>query len=184
MYDFFPSQLFHISEDPTITQFIPRPSPSFYDKIHGPVVFAITDQLLHHYLLPRDCPRVCFYPGADSDPADIEQYISSAGAGGQHAATPYVMALESKWLPLIRDTTIYCYELPASTFTLLDECAGYYVSYEPVVPVAVRPVNNLLAELLHRQVDVRFLPTLWPLAEKIRRSTLNFSLIRMRHAQR
>ena len=64
------------------------------------------------------------------------------------------MALESKWLPSIRETTIYCYELPVKTFSLLDECAGYYISYDTVVPLSVRPVNKLLSELLHRRVDV------------------------------
>jgi hypothetical protein len=66
---------------------------------------------------------------------------------------------------------------------LLDECAGYYVSYEPVIPLSVRPVNDLLAELAQRRTDVRFLETLRPLAEMITKSTLNYSLIRMRNAQ-
>ncbi len=176
MYDFFPRQLFHISEDPAIKKFVPRPSPSHFDKIEGDVVFAITHQLLHNYLLPRDCPRVCFYARADSDPADIEKFIGPAGAR-------YVIALESKWLPVIRKTTMYCYELPAPAFTLLDECAGYYISYEPVAPLSVQPVSDLLAELAQRRTDVRFLETLRPLAEMITKSTLNYSLIRMRNAQ-
>lgn len=54
-------RLFHISEEPGIKMFVPRPSPSHFDGITGNVVFAISESLLHNYLLPRDCPRVTYY---------------------------------------------------------------------------------------------------------------------------
>ena len=169
-------RLFHVSEDPAISTFIPRPSPSFFAEIRGDVVFAITGQLLHNYLLPRHCPRVCYYAGEDSEAEDIEVLIGSTEAR-------YVMVMESKWRPIIEAATLYCYELPVDTFSLLDTCAGYYISYEGVTPITREPVSNLLEALAARKVDVRFIENLRPLAEKVRASTLQFSLIRMRNAQ-
>jgi len=167
--------LFHISEEPDIPVFKPRPSPSHFDMITGDVVFAIDPVLLHNYLLPRDCPRVTFYKGAQSTQEDITRFMGETAAD-------FVMAVESGWLPVIERTTLYCYELPADTFTLLDECAGYYISYQAVMPLSVRPVNNILEELLTRNIELRFMPSLWKLAEAIKQSTLYFSIIRMRNA--
>lgn len=168
-------RLYHISEDPSISRFEPRPSPSHYDNITGNVVFAVTDTLLHNYLLPRDCPRVTFYPGHDTSQQDKDVFL------GENAPD-YVVAIEHKWVDVIKQTTLYCYEFLADRFVLLDEVAGYYVSYEAVTPISVRPIDNLIEEFPARGVELRILPVLFPLAMDIRESTLQFSLIRMRNA--
>jgi hypothetical protein len=67
-------------------------------------------------------------------------------------------------------------------FQVVDEGAGYYISYKTVNPISVIPILNPLAELLKRKVEVRFIPTLWPLADEIKRTSLQYSLIRMRNA--
>jgi hypothetical protein len=69
------SRLFHISEEPNIALFEPRPSPSFFESITGDVVFAISDELLHNYLLPRDCPRVTWYPSDTTTETDKERFM-------------------------------------------------------------------------------------------------------------
>ena len=168
-------RLFHVSSDPLIRFFEPRPSPSVFEKIMGPVVFAVSEKLLHNYLLPRDCPRVTFYAGAKSDPRDVDRFMGDTQAG-------YVMAVEKKWVPDIIGSTVYVYELPPEGFTLLDECAGYYISYEGVAPLSVTPVTDILGALLDRDLELRLLPSLWALADAIVRSSLNFSCIRMRNA--
>lgn len=68
--------LYHISNIAGITCFDPRPAPSSCVDIAEPVVWAIDEAHLHNYLLPRDCPRVTFYPRPDSDPAHVEQRIA------------------------------------------------------------------------------------------------------------
>lgn len=168
-------RLYHISEDPSIKRFEPRPSPSHYETITGEVVFAIADKLLHNYLLPRDCPRVTFYAKQDTSQQDKEIFL------GKNASV-YVVAIENKWRDLIERTTLYCYEFPTDDFILLDEGAGYYISYRAVTPISIRPIDKLLDELLKRGVELRFLPTLFPLAQEVSHSTLQFSLIRMRNA--
>src|SRR4030095_963635 len=75
-----------------------------------------------------------------------------------------------------------CYHLTPETFACFDECAGYFVSREPVVPAHVQVVDDLLAALLGCGVELRFVPDLWPLRDAVVASTLRFSLIRMRNA--
>jgi len=167
--------LYHISENGAIEIFIPRPSPSVFPGLNEDVVFAITDKMLHNYLLPRNCPRVGFYKGTGTNPTDIETFFG-------HTKADYVLAVENAWMKKITSTTIYCYELPANTFTLLDDCAGYYVSYSAVVPTNVRAITNILDALLQRNIELRCMPSLWPLADAVQKSSLQFSLIRMRNA--
>ena len=170
------SRLFHISEEPAIQLFEPRPSPSHFDGINGDVVFAIADDLLHNYLLPRDCPRVTWYTGPKTTDADKERFMDNSAAN-------YIVVVESGWYQRIKETILYCYEFPADNFTLIDECAGYYISYHPVIPISVKPINDTMTELLNRNIELRFTPSLIPLADAVGKSTLNFSLIRMRNAK-
>jgi hypothetical protein len=161
--------LFHVSEESGIERFEPRPSP-YTDE---PVVWAIDADRLRNYLLPRDCPRVTYYAGPDTTVADVERFLGPS---------PAVVAVESAWLERLRSCRLYCYHLPPETFECLDECAGYFVSRQPVVPAQVQVVEDLLAALLGRGVELRFLPDLWPLRDAVVSSTLRFSLIRMRNA--
>lgn len=168
-------KIFHISENGNIKIFEPRPSPSRFDNIDGDVVFGISGKLLHNYLLPRECPRVTYYAGEQTSAADREKFLL--------ASVEYVMAIESRWLSTIENTTLFCYEFDAKTFSVVDECAGYYVSREAVAAVAVRCIDNIVGELLSRQnLELRILPELWTLAGKVAASSLNFSNIRMRNA--
>jgi hypothetical protein len=168
-------RLFHVSEEPGITIFKPRPSPSFFESIKGNVVFAISEVMLHNYLLPRDCPRVCFYKTATSSSSDIEFFLGNTIAS-------YVVAVESSWWQKVKETTLYCYELPAEDFVLLDACAGYYMSGCDVEPKAVKKIDDAVSAITERNVELRFVPDLWLLHDAVIRSTLNFSMIRMRNA--
>ena len=47
---------FHVSEAADIERFDPRPSA----LTHEPVVWAIDEERLRNYLVPRDCPRVTY----------------------------------------------------------------------------------------------------------------------------
>jgi hypothetical protein len=93
-----------------------------------------------------------------------------------------VVAVESGWLERLRSCRLYCYHLPPETFECLDECAGYFVSRAAVVPARVEAFDDAMAELLRRGVELRFVPSLWPLRDAIVASSLRFSVIRMRNA--
>jgi hypothetical protein len=161
--------LFHISEESNIELFEPRPS----ENIAEPVVWAIDEQHLRNYLVPRECPRVTYYAGRETTQADSERFLGSSQA---------VVALESGWLERLRSCRLYCYHLTSETFDCLDETAGYFVSRERVVPVCVEVFDDLIAELLKREVELRFMPSLWSLHDSVVASSLQFSIIRMRNA--
>jgi hypothetical protein len=161
--------LFHVSEESTIERFEPRIS-EYTDK---PVVWAIDAEHLRNYLIPRQCPRVTYYAGRESTPADIERFLGSS---------PAVIAVESHWMEQLRSCRLYCYHLLPETFECIDECAGYFVSHVPVVPAFVEIVDDPIAELLRRGVELRFVPDLWPLRDAVIASTLQYSIIRMRNA--
>jgi hypothetical protein len=161
--------LYHVSEEPGIERFEPRPSP-YADR---PVVWAIDAQHLRNYLLPRERPRVTYYAGPETTMADVERFLRPS---------PAVIAVESGWLERLRMCRLYCYHLAPDTFGCIDGCAGYYVSRQPVVPTHVQWIDDVLAALLGLGVELRFVTNLWPLRDAVVTSTLQFSLIRMRNA--
>ncbi len=170
-----PDTIFHISEDDSITIFKPRPSPSFYAAIKGDVVFGIDGKLLHNYLLPRECPRVTYYATEKTSEQDKRIFLNSAAQ--------YVIIIEASWIPVIQQTRLYCYSFDPEGFSLLDACAGYYISYEAVKPLEVIRIDNILLALANRQnMELRIVPGLEIIANSIIHSSLNYSLIRMRNA--
>jgi hypothetical protein len=164
------SGLYHFSEDPDIRRFDPRHS----DLVDDRVVWAVEADHQHLYLFPRQCPRVTFYAGAQTTDADRERFLGLGTASK-------VVAIESAWLPAMKTTTLYRYELPSASFELEDECAGYWVSRDAVEPARVDVIDDLLAALPEHGAEVRILPSLWPLYEAVIASTLQFSIIRWRN---
>lgn len=141
------------------------------------MVFAIAGPLLHNYLLPRDCPRVTYYANPDTSAEDRNRFLGGSGA-------THVIAMEGDWFRCVNTTVLYCYEFSPDTFSLLDEVAGYYISYAPVIPIAVRRIDNIFDELLTRgHIELRVLPELRTLGNAVIASTLSYSLIRMRNAK-
>jgi hypothetical protein len=167
-------RLFHVSDQPDIARFEPRPPP-FECPLDEVAVWAIAEERLHLYLLPRDCPRVCFdTENRDGDP-------TSALEGGTSATS--VIAVEWAWLRRIDAASLYLYEFPADSFRLVDEGPGYWITNDPVIPIGTRKIVDCLRELADRGIEVRFTPSLWPLRDAVARSGLRYSFIRMRNAQ-
>ena len=162
-------ELFHVSEAPDINLFAPRPSKYTDDK----VVWGITADKLVNYLLPRDCPRVTFFAAATTTRPDRDSFLRG---------TERVVALEQGWYKRLVACELYVYALPAAGFRLHDENAGYWVSPDTVRPSSVAHIPDLMAALFAHRVELRFLPTLWPLADAVAASSLGFSIIRMRNA--
>jgi hypothetical protein len=169
-------KLFHISEEPGIKIFIPRKSPQFYKQIKGNVVFAVSDKMLHNYLLPRDCPRVCFYAGEKTSETDRDKFIGKS-------LNKYIISVEERWKETIKRTKLYKYKFSFENFELLDDNAGYFISYSSQTPVNVTVVEDLFLELEERNVELRFLPSIIKLAEETANSTLNYSIMRLRNAR-
>jgi hypothetical protein len=172
-----PLSLCHVSDRPDIAEFTPRPPQGYSPAaVRGDVVWAIDESLLHNYLLPRDCPRVTCYALPGTDPADVARLLGTTAAR-------HVVAVESGWLRRIREAVLYVYTLPRPTFVPVDAGAGYYVSHQAVRPLEVARVDDVLGALVARDVELRVMPSLWPLRDAVVASTLQYSCIRMRNAR-
>ncbi len=171
--------LHHISDRGHIVRFDPRPAPLQSPGQKGPegkMVWAVDRFHLHNYLLPRDCPRVTYYATPTSASEDVERLMAGTAAR-------FVIAIETGWLPEVQRTTLYRYDFDPDPFVVHDSGAGYYIAREPIVPIAVTAISDLLTALLAHDVELRIMPSLWGLRDRVVASTLQFSIIRMRNAR-
>ena len=161
--------LFHVSENPDIETFEPRKAAPNDEAL----VWAVDEEHLRNYLVPRDCPRVTYSAGPRTTVADRERFLNSSAA---------VLAIEARWFERMRSCRLQCYHLPEDPFELADECAGYFVSRVPVKPIRVQVIEDSVAAVLRRGVELRVQPSLWELRDAVIASTLAFSIIRWRNA--
>ena len=168
-------RLFHISEEPDIARFVPRPAPSQKRTLDGAFVWAIAETTVWTYLTPRDCPRITFYANAKTMSHDVDAYLCGERAG--RAAV-----IETAWFERCLATTLYRYEFNLSHFSLHDPGIQYYLSQRVEEPIDVTTIANPLLELAQMGVELRVMPSLWELRERIFRSSLVWSFIRMRNA--
>jgi Family of unknown function (DUF6886) len=168
----FRQRLYHVSDEPRVTVFDPRPAPSGPDI--GIVVWAVSESHLVNYLLPRECPRVTFSASKSTTEADRQRF----GVTDYHR----VVIIERGWWDRVNASTLYFYELPPQTFRLHDEDAGYWISRESVRPLNVMPVGQLRAAIQARGAELRVVDRLWEVHDNVAASTLSFSIIRMRNA--
>lgn len=166
-----PTTLYHASEEGDIERFEPR-----IGRTGEALVWAVGEAHLHNYLLPRDCPRVCFWALPESDPDAIERFLGLT-------TSTYVLAVEKAWLNRIRQTQLYLYELPSTGFEQIQECIYYYTTRQAVTPIDVHRIDDLLDALAQRDVELRLVDSLWGLHHAIVESGLMFSGIRLRNAR-
>jgi hypothetical protein len=169
-------RLYHVSEEAGIAVFEPRLPASTDSRVRDEVAWAIDEEHLPNYLLPRDCPRVTF--GVSAHTTDENRGAYFGGSIGRR-----VVAIESAWRQRIRICRLFVYEMPPQEFQLVDRSAGYWVARKPVVPTAVTEVADCLTEIRKLGAEVRICDELWPLYDVVLCSTLDYSIIRMRNAR-
>ena len=168
-------RLFHVSEEPDITIFMPRlPKRQDLDPNTG-LIWAIDEERLPNFLTPRDCPRVTYHIGSQTTDLDKKRFFSSSGIS-------HAIVLESKWFHIIQDTTLYLYEFNTKDFVLQDSIAGYYVTTQTQHPIKKHIITDLIGELMKRNVEIRFIDSLCEIADEVKSSSLNWSLCRMGNA--
>jgi len=169
-------RLFHVSEESDIEVFVPRlPKRTDLDPNIG-FVWAIDERRLPNFITPRDCPRVAYYSDNSTCESDKHQFFSSLTA-------THALIIEKKWYHIMEKTTLYLYEFDTKDFVLQDDVAGYYVATKTQHPINRIILNNLFAELMKRNVEIRIVDNLWEIAEKVKQSTLRWSLCRMKNAE-
>ncbi len=169
-------RLFHISEEPDINIFKPRKPYRIDLQDSPPLVWAITEKCMVNFLTPRECPRLTYHIGEKTSDEDINKFFSTKEVN-------HVVVIESDWLNKLLQTTLYIYEFETTNFYLQDQTAGYYVSEYEEKPIDVITVNDIMNEHIIRKTEFRIIPSLWDLREEIVKSTLNFSLCRLKNAK-
>ena len=167
-----PDALWHVSEDAGIARFEPHRAPTALTD--EPLVWAIDTRHLPFFWFPRDCPRGTFWAGPDTSPADAERFLLGTSAR--------VHAAEAAWLDRIRDARVVAYRLPAESFAPHPEVGGYWVSRHSVEPLELVELGDLLARHAEAEIELRLVPSLAPLWERVVASTLEFSGMRLRNA--
>lgn len=170
-------KLYHFSEDPNITSFTPRSPIANPEK--DPFVWAIDEERSPLYFLPRDCPRACFWLLGSTNDLDRKEYLQTTSAR-------IVIAVEFGWLERIQSASLYRYRMPTETFVPEGDSPerryGAYISRAKVVPISVEPLDDLLEAMRRENIEIRLCQSLSPFATSLVKTSLHYSLIRMRNA--
>ncbi|MBD0330317.1 MAG: hypothetical protein ICV64_09475 [Thermoleophilia bacterium] len=168
-----PHALWHVSEDDSINRFEPhRSATASSDEL---LVWAVDTRHLPMYWFPRECPRATFWAGSGTSAVDRERFLF--GASGR------VHAIESAWLDRVRSARVVAYRLPAGPFERHPDIGAYWISRQPVEPLERVELGDLVAAHANAQIELRVVPNLWPLWERVTASTLEFGGIRLRSAE-
>jgi hypothetical protein len=169
-----PEFVYHFSEEPEIRRF--RPHVASTKPGTEPLVWAIDAAHAPLYWFPRECPRVTFWAGPETPAVAIDRYLSGDAGGRVHA-------FESAWLERLRAARLFVYRFPAADFEALAEADGHWIARREVAPLDVEPVGDLLARHAEAGIELRMVPSLWPLHDAVPGTGLRFSIVRMRNAQ-
>jgi hypothetical protein len=166
------SVLYHFSEDAHIARFVPhvpRTNPS-----HAAAVWAIDAEHAPLYWFPRACPRIAIWPRNPRERTEFEaRFVTSASR---------LHAIESAWLDSMRTVQIYRYEFDASGFTPWADANGQWISHSEVAPLSVTPMRDLLDVHVQAAIELRIVPSLWPLHDIALGDEFDFSMVRMHNA--
>jgi len=165
-------EIWHVSENGGIDRFVPRANDA-HDSPE-PLVWAIDGEHVPAYWFPRDCPRGTFWAIDSTSDEDVERFLCGDRARRVHA-------IESAWLEQLREATVYAYRLPPESFARYERAAGYWVSRSAVEPLEVVELGDLLAKHAAAGIELRIVPALLPLWDRVVASTLEFSGIRLRN---
>lgn len=167
-----PHALWHVSEDTSVERFAPHVSATA--ELAEPLVWAVDTRHLPFFWFPRQCPRGTFW----ADPT-----TTAEGARRLLLGSSRVHAIESSWLARMRAAEVCAYRLSQAPFEPHPEVGGYWVSRETVEPLELRPLGDLLELHAQAEIELRVVPSLWPLWDEVVASTLEYSGMRLHNAR-
>jgi hypothetical protein len=126
------------------------------------------------YWFPRDCPRGTFWAIESTSDDDVERFLTGDRARRVHA-------IQADWLQAMRSARLYAYRLAAGAFEPYVRANGYWIARDAVEPAGVEELGDLLARHVAAGIELRVVPQLLPLWERVIASTLEFSGIRLRN---
>ena len=159
-----PHALWHVSEDDSILRFEPREQKIWaIDARHWPL-----------YWFPRECPRATFWADSTTCDEDVVRFL-----GGDRVRRVHVV--EPEWLPLMRTSRVLSYRMPETSFVQDED--RFWVAREPVHPVELLELGDLVARHEAAAIELRTEPHLLTFWNAVVGSTLGFSGIRLRNAR-
>jgi hypothetical protein len=164
--------LWHVSEGDAIVRFEPHRARTAVAS--EPLVWAVDTRHLPLFWFPRDCPRGTFWADAETSPEDAERFLLGTASR--------VHAIEAAWLERLRAARVVAYRLPDEPFRRHPEVGGYWIAREAVEPLEVTELGDLLARHAAAGIELRIVPALAPLWQRVIASTLQFSGSRLRNA--
>jgi Family of unknown function (DUF6886) len=165
-------RLYHFSEDPSITTFVPHVPAT--NRAHAPAVWAIDAAHAPLYWFPRDCPRVTAWPRSPAErPAFAAAFVTTARR---------VHAVEAAWLERMRTVALHRYAFADVDFVPWPDADGQWIADHAVAPLEVAPMGDLLAAHAAAGIELRLVPSLWPLRDLAVSERWGFSLVRMANA--
>lgn len=150
-----------------------RPTPAA--DTDEPLVWAIDTRHQPLFWFPRECPRGTFWAGPGTAEADVERFLDGDRSRRVHA-------IEGDWLERMRAARVYAYRVPEPGFRPHDTVGGYWVSPEGVDPIERVDLGDLLRRHAEAGIELRIIPSIWPLWDRVVESTLEFSGSRLRNA--
>lgn len=139
------------------------------------MVWAVDAEHAPLFWFPRDCPRVTVWPRGDDERTAFRE--------AWHTTAPRVHAIETRWLDRLRTTTIHRYDFDDGPFVPWPEASGYEVAREAVEPIACEPIGDLLALHVDAGIELRVVPSIWPLVDLAVSGPWDFSIARKHNAQ-
>lgn len=171
------NRIYHVSENPNIRVFHPIPAP-VDAPLQGNFTWGIKGDLVQNYLLPRNCPRICFYANAQTHAVDKQSFLSPL-------LKSHAVYYPKRFLPLIQSTRIYVYSFLLLDFNeCIDEIAGYYISKGSIKPQnkqCIFPLDAFHLTLNKIHFEGLADEQLVELRQKVIQSTLAFSIIRWKY---
>jgi hypothetical protein len=165
--------VYHFSEDPSIDRFtphVPRSNPT-----QAPAVWAIDEDHAPLYWFPRDCPRVTAWTRDATERAAFHSAFCTTA--------DRVHAIEVGWLKAMQTTTLYRYILDASFFRPWPPASGQWISESIIDPVGMDSVGPLIERHAGADIELRIVPSLWPVHALAVSGRWDFSIVRMSNAR-
>ncbi|MEO5901273.1 MAG: DUF6886 family protein [Ilumatobacteraceae bacterium] len=165
--------IFHFSHDPSIQRFVPHVPAS--NPTQPPSVWAIDEAHAPLYWFPRACPRVTAWPRDDAQ--------REAFCGAFCTSASRVHAIELAWLPALSTTTLYRYRFDSARFRPWPDASGQWISDESIEPLDVELMGDLARHHIDARIELRAVPSLWPMHDLARSGPWDFSIVRITHAR-
>jgi hypothetical protein len=165
--------LWHFSEDASLRRFVPRRTPTNPEAPE--LVWAVDTRHAPMFWFPRDCPRGCIWPVSTTTEADRREFFGAADATRVHV-------VEHGWRERVTACRLFAYRLPKEVFEP-HQVGGYWVATGPVEAVERLELGDLVERHARAGIELRDLDSIWPFWERVVRSSVGFSGMRLANAE-